>query len=403
MLQANLERQGQNISIDAAAYFDVNNYRIGVNNNNPQYTLDITGNAHLGNLYILANTITTDPGYKLNLGNIANVTISGGSSNYILYTDGQGNLNFGNLSTLATLEVFTGNNIILGANVSGQLVSNAVTLSSTTDVTDAIALVNQMLGNIVTSTGSNIIAANVNSTVYGNVYGNILGNKLGFFSNITSGNVTSQFYGNILADVITPYKTSVTVFNNTQALGLPVGTNSQYPSSNVAGYFRFNSSLSTVEYYSGSTWVPFQNTISDQQIDPQVSGISYTYTLSQPASTSGIIVSINGTVQRPGVAYNVSGTTITFTELPQITDIIDIRFIASATAVVLTGLSEDISTTGNISASQLTLSSALQFANLTTTQINTISSPSRGMTVYNYTTGNIQVYNGSKWANVTLS
>ena len=68
MLQANLERQGTNISIDAAAYFDVTNYRLGVNNNSPQYTLDISGNAHLGNLYILGNTITTDSGKKLNLG-----------------------------------------------------------------------------------------------------------------------------------------------------------------------------------------------------------------------------------------------------------------------------------------------------------------------------------------------
>jgi hypothetical protein len=25
------------------------------------------------------------------------------------------------------------------------------------------------------------------------------------------------------------------------------------------------------------------------------------------------------------------------------------------------------------------------------------------MTVYNYTSGNIQVYNGTKWANITLS
>jgi hypothetical protein len=59
--------------------------------------------------------------------------------------------------------------------------------------------------------------------------------------------------------------------------------------------------------------------------------------------------------------------------------------------------------TGNISASNLTVSSAIQFANLTTTQVNAISTPQRGMTVYNYTTGNIQVYNGTKWANITLS
>jgi hypothetical protein len=58
---------------------------------------------------------------------------------------------------------------------------------------------------------------------------------------------------------------------------------------------------------------------------------------------------------------------------------------------------------GNITATGITLTSAIQFANLSTTQINAIGTLSRGMTVYNYSTGNIQVYNGTKWANITLS
>jgi hypothetical protein len=62
-----------------------------------------------------------------------------------------------------------------------------------------------------------------------------------------------------------------------------------------------------------------------------------------------------------------------------------------------------ITATGNISANTLTMSSVVQFANLTTTQINAISPANRGMTAFNYTTGNIQVYNGTKWANITLS
>ena len=59
--------------------------------------------------------------------------------------------------------------------------------------------------------------------------------------------------------------------------------------------------------------------------------------------------------------------------------------------------------TGNISAVNLTVTSAIQFASLTTAQIISIATPARGMTVYNYNTGNIQVYNGAKWANITLS
>jgi hypothetical protein len=75
-------------------------------------------------------------------------------------------------------------------------------------------------------------------------------------------------------------------------------------------------------------------------------------------------------------------------------------YLSSFTGNIAAG---NVTVTGNIRATRLTLTSVLQFANLTTTQINSVSSPLRGMTAYNYNTGNIQVYNGAKWANVTLS
>jgi hypothetical protein len=150
MLQPNLERQGINIALDAnLTYWDVNNRYVGIRTTTPNYPLDISGNAHLGNLYIQGNTISVDSGYKLNLGNIANITIGGGSSNTIMYTDGTGNIGWGNLNLLASLEGFTGNNVQLGSNISGALVSNAVSLTTTTDVTDAISQLNYVLGKLV--------------------------------------------------------------------------------------------------------------------------------------------------------------------------------------------------------------------------------------------------------------
>ena len=418
MLQANLERQGINISIDSAAYFDVTNYRLGVNNNNPQYTLDITGNAHLGNLYILGNTITTDPGTKLNLGSISNIQISGGSANYVIYTDGAGNLTFGNLDTLSGVEGFTANYITLGSNTQGALVSNAASLTVTSTVTDSIALINQVLGNITNSTGSvihvsgNITAGNISANgldvysnlntllanaVYQNTWlsnlntnvtstssnvANLQANSVTLFfdvnsitanigsfytwantnfgttsyananvagylpiysGNISAGNITSKFYGNILADLISPYQTPVTIFNSTGAIGLPSGSNVQYPSSNIAGYLRYNNSISTIEFYNGTGWVGVTNSINDQTITPD--GVSQSYSLNQSATANGILVSINGVVQRPGVAYTVSGTTITFTEVPLVTDIVDVRFIATA---VSASLDYEVVDTGNI-------------------------------------------------------
>ena len=294
-------------------------------------------------------------------------------------------------------------NVFVGT-VYGTIKSGALILANTTSATAANTGALQVWGGA--SVTGNIIAGSLYTDNYlfanGVPLTNLTLSNVGAYLTTYTGNLSAgNIRANILADTISPLATGVTVFNSTTAIGLPAGTNTQYPSANIAGYFRYNSSVSTVEFYNGSSWIPFTNTISDQQITPD--GVSAAFTLNQASAAEGLLVSINGTVQRPGVAYTVSGTTITFAEVPAATDIIDLRYIASATAVTLTGLAEDIQTTGNISASTLTLTSALQFANLTTAQINTIATPSRGMTVYNYNSGNIQVYNGTKWANVTLS
>jgi hypothetical protein len=498
MLQPNLERQGVNIAIDGnLTYWDVNNRYVGINTTTPNYPLDVTGNAHLGNIYIRGNVISTDSGYKLNLGNIANITISGGSANTIMYTDGFGNISFGNISTVISLEGFSGNGIPLGTPTQGSITS-AVVLQSTYTLSDSIALINQNLGNVtanvVTLTAAkysnanaasyltvyggnisaNVITANIfsgnitgnvtgnitgttaafanisgnvitstqtyittlgtltnlavagnttsanivaTSQFYGNLLGNVSGNIIGnitgttaafanisgnvltasqpfitslgnltsliVLGNITSGNVsaniftgnvagnitgnivgnvltpaqpyitsvgtltslvvsgnttsgnvttTSSFYGNILVDTIGSYKTNVVVFTNQTAVKLPTGDNSTRPPG-IAGYFRYNSGIASIEYYNGTDWIPFNNQITNQRISPD--GTHNSFTLNQTSSAEALIVSINGTMQQPGISYTVTGTTITFAEIPYITDVIDIRYIASAGTTTL--------------------------------------------------------------------
>ena len=223
-----------------------------------------------------------------------------------------------------------------------------------------------------------------------------------YTGNISASNVIVQ--NTVYANTIAANVGNVVTIGSTGALTIPVGTTSQRPAGGI-GQLRYNTTagIETVEYYDGSNWIPFKNQISDQYLAPN--GIDASFNLTQVAPAESLLVSINGIVQRPGTgnSYTVSGSTITFAEVPNSTDTIDIRYIASASTATLTGLSGDISTTGNISAAGMTLTSAIQFANLTTAQVNTISTPNRGMTVYNYNTGNIQVYNGVKWANVVLS
>jgi hypothetical protein len=506
MLFGNLDRQGVPLQIDTdLVYFDVSNRRLGINTTSPNYSLDIHGNAHLGNLYILDNTITSDTG-KINLGSPGNLLITGGVPNYVLKTDGSGNLDWVSVSTLTGSII--GNSIVLGANTSPSLVSNAVTLTTTTTVTDAIAELNQVLGTITNSTGSilsvtgNVTASNINVTfsgnstspttgalvvaggvgiakdlhVGGNVYAgsivseniailsvqdpllyltantpypydydlgfyshfvggsvnnyqhtglvrNYLDNVWYFFSNLpepegstvdlantriiydtvkagglllanttpsvsvstgalivaggagiagnvnagnisaaqftgitvgnvygnvitssqpyitsvgtltsldVSGNITSTLLGNVYTNYISSTIGNVVTFTGTGAIALPVGTAAQEPVAQ-AGYMRFNSTTSAVEFFNGSSWVSVVNSITNQRVIPD--GTSQSYTLDYNAISSGILVSINGVLQQPDVSYTALNNQITFSEIPQDTDIIDIRFIS----IVLTG------------------------------------------------------------------
>jgi hypothetical protein len=149
MLTPNLERQGINIALDAnLTYWDVNNRYVGIRTTTPNYPLQVSGNAYIGNVYLLGNTITTDSGV-LGLGATSNISITGGSKDYVLTTDGSGNISWANVSSIVSVTGLTGNIITLGSNTSQALISNAVSLTSSTDITDAIAQLNYVLGKLV--------------------------------------------------------------------------------------------------------------------------------------------------------------------------------------------------------------------------------------------------------------
>jgi len=202
MLQPNLERQGVNIALDAnLMYWDVNNRRVGINNTTPNYALDVNGNVHMGNIYVLGNTITTEGGFKLNLGSVSSLVINGGSANSIMYTDGAGSLAFASLATLVSNQGFSGNNVSIGTPTQGSM-SNAITIGTTYTIADSIALLNQNVGNVtanLTYTMSKIYA-NANAASYFTTYsGNISANVMTAttFVGSVSGNVTGNLTGNI--------------------------------------------------------------------------------------------------------------------------------------------------------------------------------------------------------------
>lgn len=143
--------------------------------------------------------------------------------------------------------------------------------------------------------------------------------------NIETSTLSSDaFVTNSNISLITPGTVNLIT---TSAVLVPVGNVTQRPSG-VEGYLRYNNETNILEYYNGTEWIPLNNSISQQLI--LCNGTDDTYLLDQPATANGIIVSINGTVQVPNVAYTINGSNqIVFAEIPQATDVVDVRYISA--------------------------------------------------------------------------
>jgi hypothetical protein len=134
--------------------------------------------------------------------------------------------------------------------------------------------------------------------------------------------------------------------NSTDSMLLPIGTSGQRPGlvgfSDIAGMIRYNSIANDIEYYNGTSWIAGQGSsitvVTDQQFNGD--GSTVNYTLSRESTTNATVVTLNGVVQIPTLAYSVSvidNVTLTFTEAPAVDDLIDIRTFA--TTSVVAGLS----------------------------------------------------------------
>ena len=126
--------------------------------------------------------------------------------------------------------------------------------------------------------------------------------------------------------------------NSTDSILLPSGTNAQRPSSaggtDTTGMFRYNTTISGPEYYNGTAWQALTSlftVITDEQYAGDASTVNFT--MAGTTTTAATIVSINGVLQIPTLAYSVSGTTLTFTEAPASGDVIDVRRLTTTATV----------------------------------------------------------------------
>lgn len=258
------------------------------------------------------------------------------------YIGQKGITNFSNGITIGNITIngntITGNtDVTFGGNVTASNYITTGNVQATYFVGNAAYLTglptqysnSNVAAYLLTNTG-NISAGNVLADLRGNVYTNYI--------NSVSNNIYITPAGNLV------------VMNSTGATVISTGGTATRPTDAIAGALRFNVDTSNPEYYTGSAWVPITpSQITSQVITPD--GSSIAFTLDQTASTNGVIVSINGTLQQPGTAYVVTGTTLTFAEIPQITDIVEVRYISAAVV-----LEEN---TGVVSAANVSVGTSL--------------------------------------------
>ena len=302
------------INANVGAYENATNANLGtattnINSINANVgAFEIYANANIGTIFSSVNSTNANLGAYQTYAN-ANAAVQAVAINS-LYTNA-------NANTAAYLLTSIGNISAGNITVSGNVTS----------------------GNVQTN---GLYYANGVAYVFGSTYSNAnVASYLPTYSgNITAGNVISRFYGNINADTIiapngnltlTPVNNQITVVNSSSALQLPKGPNSARPTGQP-GFLRFNTDYNSIEYYDGGKWQSAINSITEQLLTGD--GVSKDFTLDQLTNAVGILVSINGTVQTPNVAYTVSGTQITFAEAPQATDYVDVRYLVSASATI---------------------------------------------------------------------
>jgi hypothetical protein len=158
----------------------------------------------------------------------------------------------------------------------------------------------------------------------------------GSVGNLTISNVTISANASAVsssANIIFSTTGTGAVQFTGNAIGLPSGNILQRPTTVNAGYLRFNTEFETIEVWDGAEWVQTSGGVITSDV---LSGDGSTaqFALSANTTTTGVLVSINGTIQKPSTAYTVSNNSITFTEIPALGDSIEVRKLSGGTISV---------------------------------------------------------------------
>ena len=227
-----------------------------------------------------------------------------------------------------------------GAGISGQLHVGINANIPSANITSSVT-------STSTDTGALVVAGGVGIGSNINVYRGATFNSAQSYDpfHVSGSLETALIYADMTTDSVTiggttneGYMGAKLWINSTDAVIVPVGTTSQRPDSTgnvaVAGMMRFNTSIGILEYYDGAAWQSTSSSfsiITDQQFDGD--GFANVFTLSGNTTTASTMVSINGVLQIPALAYSVVGNQLQFTEIPTVGDRIDVRVLTTSVTV----------------------------------------------------------------------
>jgi hypothetical protein len=252
----------------------------------------------------------------------------------------------------------------------------------------------------------------VSGAEYIGAFGVAAAGSSGSVGNLTISNVTISANSSAVSSsaniIFSTSGTGAVQFTGNNAIGLPVGNIANRPTRVNAGYLRFNTEFETIEVWDGAEWVQTSGGVITSDV-LSGDGSTATFALSANTTTTGVLVSINGTIQKPSTAYTVSNNSITFTETPLTGDSIEVRKLAGGTISVNYGNADVAAflTTypglyGNVQASALITTNGLtNYSNVNASALITTN----GLT--NYSNVNVASYvttNGlTNYSNVNAS
>ncbi len=233
-------------------------------------------------------------------------------------------------ANLAISSSSAGANLIFIDTVNGRVGVRTNAPAQTLDVAGVLRVGNVTISNVGNIDAGNVYIKNLLDpvanadaatkfyvdSITGNItanLGNITIANTTISPTVTPGNITLQTTGN-----------STVIIDTTSGLVLPVGNTAQRPTG-VTGTVRFNTDSDRAEIYDGTEWDSLTGNVTAQLVNGD--GSTLVFVLDRSSTTAATLVIINGVVQMPTTAYSVSGNTLTFTQAPEISDAVDIRFL----------------------------------------------------------------------------